>query len=98
MVGALQCLFPREPTTALWVAAAESCGWTKPNVSTGSSGPPRRHASPGSGRHPAELPIAWDDSTRSVWRLACNCGGEQGRVLGYPLGDYKGWPGAANIF
>jgi len=47
---------------------------------------------------PAELPIEWDDNTRSVWRLACQCGNEQGRVLGYPLGDYKDWPGGANIF
>jgi hypothetical protein len=47
---------------------------------------------------PAELPIEWDDNTRSVWRLACNCGGEQGRVLGYPLADYKDWPGGDGIF
>jgi hypothetical protein len=47
---------------------------------------------------PAELPIEWDDSCRSVWRLACGCGGEQGRVLGYPLGDYKALPGGPDCF
>src|SRR5262245_47285105 len=47
---------------------------------------------------PAELPIEWDDSTRSVWRLACSCGGEHGRILGYPLGDYKDCPDGANCF
>lgn len=33
---------------------------------------------------PAELPVNWDDSCKSVWRLSCSCGGEQGRVLGFP--------------
>jgi hypothetical protein len=47
---------------------------------------------------PAKLPIKWDDSTRSVWRLACRCGGEHGRILGYPLGDYKDWPDGADCF
>jgi hypothetical protein len=47
---------------------------------------------------PVELPIAWDSNTRSVWRLGCRCGGEQGRILGYPLGEYKDWPGGAECF
>src|SRR5262249_11068529 len=47
---------------------------------------------------PAKLPIEWDDSTRSVWRLACSCGAEQGRILGHPLGDYKDWPDGADCF
>ena len=36
-----------------------------------------------------ELPVEWDDSCKSVWRLACACGEEQGRVLGYPLSDWN---------
>jgi hypothetical protein len=36
---------------------------------------------------PSELPIEWGDSTRSVWRLACGCGGEHGRIPGYTLRD-----------
>jgi hypothetical protein len=38
---------------------------------------------------PAELPVAWDENCKSVWRLACTCGEERGRVLGYPLRDYN---------
>jgi hypothetical protein len=46
-----------------------------------------------------ELPIEWDDSCRSVWRLACSCGGEFGQVLGYPLSDYnKNLPDGADCF
>jgi len=47
---------------------------------------------------PAELPIEWDESTRSVWQLACKCSGRQGRVLGYALGDYAEVPNGTNIF
>jgi hypothetical protein len=36
----------------------------------------------------AELPVAWDDNCRSVWRLVCACGEDRGRILGYPLRDY----------
>jgi len=46
----------------------------------------------------AELPIEWDESTRSVWQLACKCSCRQGRVLGYPLGDYAEVPTGTNIF
>lgn len=38
---------------------------------------------------PAELPLYWDDSCKSVWRLSCSCGSEQGRVLGYSLREYN---------
>ena len=38
---------------------------------------------------PAKLPIEWDQSCRSIWRLSCDCGGERGRVLGYPLSEYN---------
>ncbi len=38
---------------------------------------------------PTELPVTYDDDCKSVWRLACDCGEERGRVLGYPLHDYN---------
>jgi hypothetical protein len=36
---------------------------------------------------PAELPV--DDNFKSVWQLACGCGNDRGRVLGYPLREYN---------
>jgi hypothetical protein len=38
---------------------------------------------------PAELPVASDENCKSVWRLACACGEDRGRALGYPLRDYN---------
>jgi hypothetical protein len=38
---------------------------------------------------PAELPVAWDDNCKSVWQLACGCGNDRGRVLGYALREYN---------
>jgi hypothetical protein len=47
---------------------------------------------------PAELPEPWDDNPRSVWQLACPCGSEHARLLGYAISDYTDWPGGENIF
>ena len=47
---------------------------------------------------PSELPIEWDDSVRSVWRVECRCGGERGRVLGFPLGGDNDWPDWVRCF
>ena len=47
----------------------------------------------------AELPGKADKNFKATWRLACKCGGDACRVLGYPLQDlnpdYKGqfWVG-----
>ncbi len=38
---------------------------------------------------PADLPEPFDDNPCSVWLIACTCGGEQGRFLGYPLSSYN---------
>src|SRR5258708_6406846 len=36
-----------------------------------------------------ELPEPFDDNFKTVYRLACHCGCDQGAVLGYQLRDYK---------
>lgn len=38
---------------------------------------------------PARLPEPFDDNPTSVWQIACTCGSQTGRFLGYPLKDYN---------
>jgi hypothetical protein len=38
---------------------------------------------------PSQLPEPFDENPYSVWRIACHCGGTNGRFLGYPLKDFN---------
>jgi hypothetical protein len=38
---------------------------------------------------PSRLPKPFDDNFRTVWRLACSCGGQRGTILGHALRDYN---------
>jgi hypothetical protein len=36
-----------------------------------------------------ELPVPWDDVFKTVYGIACRCGSQTGKILGYPLRDYN---------
>jgi hypothetical protein len=46
----------------------------------------------------AQLPEPFDNNPSSVWQIACSCGNNTGRFLGYPLRDYNAEYDGPEIF